>query len=103
MIKNSLTLFIIGILLNSCSTSTNTSKEVPKIVPNINVELDEKNLEVNIARGKSLYEASCSSCHQLYEKTAYDKVSWRKNVNAMYKRAKLNDLDKEFVYLYLTN
>lgn len=99
MKRYTLTLFLVGIVLNSCSTSTNNVKTQPQIIPNINIELNE----VNLTKGKSLYEARCGSCHQLFDKKDYDAVSWRKNVNAMYKRAKLNDLDKEFVYLYLTN
>lgn len=96
MTKNSLILCLVGVVLNSCSsTKTTKIEEKPKVFIEVN--------QANLTKGKSLYEAKCGSCHQLFEKSSYDAISWRKNVNSMYKRAGLNDLDKEFVYLYLTN
>lgn len=52
--------------------------------------------------GRNLYINNCASCHTLYAPEKFTTAEWKKNVNAMQKRAHINDEQKEQILKYLT-
>ncbi len=51
--------------------------------------------------GKTLYVNNCQKCHKLYPPEAYNAAEWRDNLNAMQRKAKISDAQKETIYKYL--
>lgn len=51
--------------------------------------------------GRELYINRCSNCHNLYQPSSYTKEEWKKIIDAMQKRAKINDKQKESIYTYV--
>jgi|ERR1035437_7530976 mono/diheme cytochrome c family protein len=52
--------------------------------------------------GKALYVSNCQKCHKLYPTEAYNAGEWKDNLNAMQRKAKISDAQKETIYKYLT-
>ncbi|NWJ52296.1 MAG: cytochrome c [Bacteroidetes bacterium] len=52
--------------------------------------------------GKTLYVNNCQKCHKLYSPDAYNAAEWKDNLNAMQRKAKISDAQKETIYKYLT-
>jgi cytochrome c5 len=52
--------------------------------------------------GKTLYVNNCQKCHKLYPPEAYNAAEWKDNLNAMQRKAKISDAQKETIYKYLT-
>ncbi|MCX7985701.1 MAG: cytochrome c [Bacteroidales bacterium] len=97
--KNKLYSFIVftclvGILAYRCSgalyvpTALDAERE--------NIILD------SLILGRELYIRNCGSCHTLYLPDRYSKTEWKAIVKRMQKPAKINDVQANAIYLYLT-
>ena len=54
-----------------------------------------------VARGRILYERSCSRCHNLYMPKSYAAEEWRFYVHKYGRRARLGQEQQTLVYTYL--
>ena len=61
-----------------------------------NANIDE------LAKGRKLYVANCSSCHALYLPEKFTKAEWTKNVDEMAPKAKITDKEKQLILAYVT-
>ena len=57
----------------------------------------------DLVKGRSLYVASCGSCHSLYLPEQYNESIWQHNLNEMQERSKISDQEKALILAYLTN
>ena len=82
------TISVLGITAISC-----TPKSVPA-VETAKTEVDK------LAQGKTIYDNSCGTCHDLPNPTDFTSVEWVGIMNAMAPKAKLNDAQHQLVYDY---
>ncbi|MEO8796022.1 MAG: hypothetical protein ABI390_11180 [Daejeonella sp.] len=54
-------------------------------------------------KGRALYIANCSSCHNLHKPSEYSETGWIKNLNDMQKKAEITDSEKKLILNYLTS
>lgn len=57
--------------------------------------------EAQLAEARLLYVNRCSGCHNLILPAAHDLDKWKKVLDEMALRAKLNDLQREEIWRYL--
>ena len=55
-----------------------------------------------LVEGRNLYINHCGNCHNLHLPRDYTAATWRKNLDEMQARAKMNNSEKESIYQYLT-
>jgi hypothetical protein len=56
-----------------------------------------------LTQGRKTYVGYCGSCHNLYLTEQYTAPEWKREVNRMQQRAKINDDQKEIILKYLTS
>lgn len=76
-----------------------TAKHIPAAPPVVAQTTVNRDTLIN---GKTLYVNNCQKCHKLYLPEAYNAVEWKDNLNAMQRKAKISDTQKETIYKYLT-
>jgi len=59
-------------------------------------------MQNDLLRGRKLYVNHCSSCHNLHLPTDYGVQQWKKNVDEMQERSKINNNEKQLILQYLT-
>lgn len=102
MRKNKLTLIValMGLAIVSCSKKS----AAPAVVETPKAEAAKVDVsEATIAEGKSIYEASCAKCHKLFSPAKHTKEEWTGVLNRMAPKARINEQQKNLVYVYLTN
>lgn len=62
----------------------------------------DMNAKTEFPKGRSLYVSKCNGCHQLFPKQKFDPVQWGAMLNKMQKRAAITDIEKEQIFLFLT-
>lgn len=83
----------LGMLIYSCA-----SKSAVATTPAVsNIALTATQAE-----GKGLYENNCAKCHKLYDTKAFSADEWKPIMLSMQKKAKLQDVDREKIYAYIT-
>jgi mono/diheme cytochrome c family protein len=95
MIKRKLILFgLFGLMLFiACAPAL--------YLPNAEVaRVKNKPLE-GLNAGRSLYIDHCGSCHQLYLPSRFADSSWRRSVDKMQSRARINDDQKHLIMDYI--
>jgi cytochrome c5 len=85
-----------AILLSACTASKITE---PTITKSKNKVVDA----TAFADGKKLYETKCNTCHKLYSPASRNEEKWTKVLDWMQPKAKVTDLEKQTIYLYLTS
>lgn len=85
-------LFLVAISATSCT---------PKSVPT--AESGESGLSDKRIQGKTIFENSCGTCHDLPNPTAFTSVQWVGIMNAMAPKAKLTDEQHQLVYDYVVS
>lgn len=55
----------------------------------------------SLSLGRELYINKCSNCHNLYLPSSYTKEEWKKIIDDMQKRSKIDDKQKESIYTYV--
>ncbi len=85
-------LVLLGVTIYSCS---------PKVAPQV-TEI-KKELTPELAEGKSLYENNCAKCHKLYSPSDFSNEAWKPIVASMQIKARLNDIQGNSIYNYLTS
>ena len=55
----------------------------------------------SLQEGRSLYEASCGNCHELYKPAFTNEDGWRKIVPVMAEKAKIDDKSEQLVLQYV--
>lgn len=93
-----LALAVLATIIYSCASktavaTTEVKKEEVKFATVMTPEL---------AEGKSLYENNCAKCHSLYKASDFNAEQWKPIVLSMQKKAKLDDLQGQKIYNYLT-
>ena len=93
-----LALAVAATVIYSCAsksetTAATTPKEEIKFAAVMTPEL---------AEGKSLYENSCSRCHKLYDAKDFSAEQWKPIVLRMTPKARLNEVQGQKIYNYLT-
>ena len=83
---------IAGLCVISCT---------PKSVPT--AETGESGLSDKRIQGKTIFENSCGTCHDLPNPTAFSSVQWVGIMNAMAPKAKLTDEQHQLVYDYVVS
>jgi len=68
---------------------------------NLNNNSDDKAVS-SPPTGKMIYESKCGKCHTLFAPDKYNAKQWRKWVDKMAPKAKLNSSETEDVYQYLS-
>ena len=85
------------LILASCAPKkTAVEKNIP-VVQNKIVGVDTAP-----TKGQNLYEATCASCHKLYEPSAFSAEEWKPIMVKMQKKAKISDAQAAEIYAYLT-
>jgi len=56
-----------------------------------------------LTHGRKMYIDHCASCHNLYLTEKYSAAEWKREVNRMQQKAKINDEQKEIILKYLTS
>ena len=102
---NTRTIFLVAFLLclAAClnkkkGAKTKKTVQTPSLFKIPTSEIDSTEI-VPIAQ---LYVRSCGSCHQAYEKDAYNAETWRIMLDSMQHRAHISDMDKAKLYVFLT-
>jgi hypothetical protein len=54
-------------------------------------------------KGEKLYNEKCGGCHQLYPKAKFSSEKWRREIEAMSKKAKLSNEEKGKILKYFTD
>lgn len=87
------------LILSACGTvklyeptETNVAK-----VKSTDAAVDLKTLSV----GKNLFETKCSSCHKLFAPSSKTDAQWSKVLDWMQPKAKITDVEKHQIYLYV--
>lgn len=79
----------------------------PKVVPTTqNVEKEIKSdvvLTQNQIEGKTLFEANCAKCHDLYSPSSFTAEKWSSILKWMQPKAKISDAEREQIYDYVTS
>jgi len=57
----------------------------------------------DLKQGRDLYVNNCASCHQLYAPSKFTEKEWEANINRMQPKAKINDVEKQLIYQYITS
>ena len=55
-----------------------------------------------LQEGRNLYTHKCGSCHTLYLPEKHTKQEWRHWIDKMQPKAKLDTIEKEKIFLYMT-
>ena len=87
---------LFGTLLFSCAP-----KVVTPVAPPV-VEAKSDVLSPELAEGKNLYENNCAKCHKLFDRHEYTPQQWMPITLSMQKKAKIQDVEREKIYSYLT-
>ncbi len=86
-------------------TEVKEVREVAEMPLEAAVEPVSKKLTITaatLAEGKSMYEANCAKCHDLYNPKSFSAEEWTPIVMRMQKKAKISDEQREKIYAYLT-
>jgi mono/diheme cytochrome c family protein len=68
-----------------------------------NVDKVEKATLAELQQGHDLYVSNCGNCHKLYKPSSQSNVGWKKILNSMAPKAKLNNDQSYLIYRYLVN
>ncbi|MEY4877218.1 MAG: hypothetical protein RL708_2367 [Bacteroidota bacterium] len=88
-----------AILLSACTASKISKTTEPTITKSKDKVVDA----TAFAEGKRLYETKCNTCHKLYSPASRNEERWTKVLDWMQPKAKITDLEKQTIYLYLTS
>ncbi|WP_248574808.1 c-type cytochrome [Flavobacterium sp. H122] len=91
-----------GIAVSAVLFSCSKKAAAPKVTDEVKMAEEAKELPVEIAEGKTLYENNCAKCHKLFPAGKHDKEGWSKTLEKMAPKAKITDDQKVLVYNYLT-
>ena len=58
---------------------------------------------ISLKKGRELYVANCSSCHQLFAPNKYNEKEWLLNLDEMQPKAKISNEQKKLIFDYLVN
>ncbi|SHH23097.1 cytochrome C [Flavobacterium defluvii] len=92
-----LTLAAIMLLITSCGTKKTAVATAPETIDT----MPPRELSLEQAEGKKLYENNCTKCHKLYEPTKFDKEKWQPILVRMQKKAKLDDANMALITSYI--
>ncbi len=53
------------------------------------------------SEGEKLYVNKCGGCHRIYNKVEFTKEEWKREVDKMSKKAKINEEEKKQIIEYL--
>ncbi|MGG9970537.1 hypothetical protein ACQ33O_01985 [Ferruginibacter sp. SUN002] len=100
--KKLIVLSILAIAVYSCSkkaTPSTTEEKSPAQVEN--KEAPSAPVAIDIAAGKTVYEAKCGRCHALPVTTDFTAVRWVGIMGWMAPKAKLTDIEKANTLAYV--
>ncbi len=89
-----------GIIYSCASKKSSVPTEEAKNVPITEVKKVE--LTPELAEGKMLYENNCAKCHSLYETNEFSAEKWKPIIARMQKKARLDDIQGQKIYNYVT-
>ncbi len=99
---------LFGTVLFSCAPKVVTPAPPPVVeVKKEEVKKEEVKpavevLTAELAEGKYLYENNCAKCHKLFDRHEYTAQQWMPITLSMQKKAKIQDIEREKIYNYLT-
>ncbi len=87
-------------LLITASVACTTQLYVPG---EKNVDKVEKATLTELQQGHDLYQANCSKCHKVPKPNSRSNKDWKKVLEKMIPKAKLNQDQSYLIYRYLVN
>lgn len=94
-------LFVI-VFLVSCTPKTIPVKETSSTISQTSTVATAPSLD-KLEQGKTIYDNSCGTCHDLPNPTDFTSVEWIGIMNSMAPKAKLTDEQHQLVYDYVVS
>ena len=80
-----------------------TTKKSASVDNNVNKTEQPAALSAELQQGHDLFTNNCGKCHKLPDPASRNTESWRKMVDIMAPKAKLDQTQADLIYKYLVN
>lgn len=90
-------LFVLLLLIVGCFYQCGSTLYIPKAA---DTQKTGASLD-SLIKGRKMYVRNCGSCHNLHLPEKYTAARWKKELDKMQNRSKINDEEKEIILKYL--